>query len=167
MRGMTWPRRHLTVLLVATWAGIAAAQTPPAADRGGAIQLSQAWARRAPMLGQAGSGHGGGGQAGGTGNGAVYVLIENRGTEPDALLSATSDAAEAVELHETRHDGGVMRMRPLAKLDVPAGGRIEMKPGGHHIMLLGLTRDLHPGDTVTVRLRFEKAGDQVVEAPVR
>ena len=60
-----------------------------------------------------------------------------------------------------------MRMRPLTKVEVPAGGRIEMKPGGHHIMLLGLTRDLQPGDTVTVRLRFEKAGERVVEAPVR
>lgn len=60
-----------------------------------------------------------------------------------------------------------MRMRPLAKVDLPAGGRIEMKPGGHHIMLLGLTGDLRPGDTVTVRLRFEKAGERVIEAPVR
>jgi copper(I)-binding protein len=42
-----------------------------------------------------------------------------------------------------------------------------MKPGGHHIMLLGLTRDLHPGDTVTVRLRFERAGERLIEAPVR
>ena len=78
-----------------------------------------------------------------------------------------SDAATTVELHETRQEGGVMRMRPLPKVDVPAGGRIEMKPGGQHIMLLGLTRDLHPGDTVTVHLRFEKAGEQVVVAPVR
>jgi copper(I)-binding protein len=107
------------------------------------------------------------GQPGGAGNGAVYVLIENRGSEPDTLLSATSDAAATVELHETRQEGGVMRMRPLPKVDIPAGARLEMKPGGHHIMLLGLTRDLHPGDTVTVRLRFEKAGQQVIEAPVR
>jgi copper(I)-binding protein len=122
---------------------------------------------------QTGSGHGPAtsgsmhGQPGGAGNGAVYVLIENRGSEPDTLLSATSDAAATVELHETRQEGGVMRMRPLPKMDIPAGARLEMKPGGHHIMLLGLTRDLHPGDTVTVRLRFEKAGQQVIEAPVR
>jgi copper(I)-binding protein len=107
------------------------------------------------------------GQAGGAGNGAVYVLIENRGREADTLLGASSDAAQTVELHETRQAGGMMRMRPLAKVEVPAGGRIEMKPGGQHIMLLGLTRDLHPGDKVTVRLRFEKAGEQTVEAEVR
>jgi copper(I)-binding protein len=97
----------------------------------------------------------------------VYVLIENRGPEADALLGASSDAAKTVELHETRQEGGVMRMRPLAAVEVPAGGRIEMKPGGQHIMLLGLTRDLRPGDKVTVRLRFEKAGEQTAEAEVR
>ncbi len=156
----------LAILLAATWGGVAAAQSSPAEGGGSTIQLSQAWARRAPMMGQSGSGHGHG-QGGGAGNGAVYVLIENRGSEPDALLAATSDAAGTVELHETRQEGGVMRMRPLAKVDVPPGGRIEMKPGGHHIMLLGLTRDLHAGDTVSVRLRFEKAGERVIEAPVR
>ncbi len=154
---------RLAVLLVATVAGVAAAPSPP--SEGGTVHLSQAWARRAPMLGETGHGHG---QASsGSGNGAVYVLIENRGHEPDALVGATSDAATTVELHETRMEGGVMRMRPLARIDLSPGGRIEMKPGGHHVMLLGLTRDLHPGDTVTLRLRFEKAGERVIEAPVR
>lgn len=82
----------LAVVLVAAWGGRAVAQSPPAA---GAIHLSQAWARRAPMMmgqGGAGSGHG---RTGGAGNGAVYVLIENRGSDADTLLSATSDAAGA------------------------------------------------------------------------
>jgi copper(I)-binding protein len=152
------------VAAVATWGGFAAAQ--PARSGGDTIHLSQAWARRAPMLGQTGSGHGHG-QAAGSGNGAVYVSIENRGSEPDSLLAASSDAAATVELHETRQEGGVMRMRPLPKIELLSGGRIDMKPGGTHIMLLGLTRDLHPGDTVTLRLRFEKAGERVIEAPVR
>jgi hypothetical protein len=117
------------------------------------------------MVGGSQSGHGD--QAGPTGNGAVYVLIENLGTEPDALVAAESEAAGTVELHETRIEGGVMRMRPLPRFDLPPGGRIEMKPGGHHLMLLGLTRDLHAGDRVTVRLQFEKAGERVIEAPVR
>jgi hypothetical protein len=157
---------------VALWAGIAGAQSASTGQP--SIHLSQAWARRAPMMGPAESGQGSmgsmgqmHGQAGGAGNGAVYVLIENRGREADALLGASSDAAQTVELHETRQEGGVMRMRPLAKVEVPGGGRIEMKPGGQHIMLLGLTRDLHPGDKVTVRLRFERAGEQTVEAEVR
>lgn len=155
---------RLVVVAVATWAGFATAQAPPTG--GDTIHLSQAWARRAPMLGQTGSSHGHG-QAGGSGNGVVYVSIENRGSEPDTLLAAASDAAATVELHETRQEGGVMRMRPLPKVDLPPGSRIDMKPGGYHVMLLGLTRDLHPGDVVTVRLRFEKAGERVIEAPVR
>jgi copper(I)-binding protein len=156
--------RRLAMLLVAAGGGAAVAQPPPSG--GETIHVTQAWARRAPMMAQAGSGHGPG-TAGGTGNGAVYVLIENRGSQPDALLSAGSDAATTVELHETRLEGGVMRMRPLPRVDIPPGGRVEMTPGGHHLMLLGLTRDLRPGDTVAVRLRFEKAGERVIEAPVR
>jgi copper(I)-binding protein len=175
---MAMPVTGCLVLLIAAWGGGAHAQS--GSSGASPIHLSQAWARRAPMMGEAGaaqpatgSGHGHAasgrthGHAGAAGNGAVYVLIENRGTEPDALLEATSDAAATVEFHETRQEGGVMRMRPVPRMDVPPGGRIEMKPGGYHIMLLGLTRDLHPGDTVTVRLRFEKAGEQSVEAPVR
>jgi copper(I)-binding protein len=156
---------RLTALLVAAAVGIAAAQSPSSDGR--AIQLSQAWARRAPMQAATGSPAGHGHAAGGTGNGAVYVLIENRGGEPDVLLGAASDAAARVEFHETRLENGVMRMRPLARIELPPGARVEMKPGGHHVMLLGLTRDLHPGDVVTVRLRFEKAGERVIEAPVR
>lgn len=155
---------RLAVLLVGTWsASVAAQPSPPAGDP---IQLAGAWARRAPMMGQPPVAHGHG-HAAGAGNGAVYVLIENHGSDADALVSATSDAAATVELHETRQEGGVMRMRPLPRFDLPPGGRVEMRPGGHHIMLLGLTRDLQPGDTVTVRLRFEKAGERVIEAPVR
>lgn len=178
----------VVIVPLVLWGGMARAQSGQSS-----IHLSQAWARRAPMMGSAesaqgsmgamSSGHGSmssgqgsmgsmgsgqmHGQAGGTGNGVVYVLIENSGPEADTLLGATSDAAQSTELHETRQEGGVMRMRPLAKVEVPAGGRIEMKPGGQHIMLLGLTRNLNPGDTVTVHLRFEKAGEQTVEAEVR
>ena len=104
---------------------------------------------------------------GGGGNGAVYVTITNRSAEPDALVSATTDAATTVELHETVHEGGVMKMRPRPKFEVAGGGRLEMKPGGNHIMLLGLKRDLKPGDTVSVTVTFEKAGRMTVDAPVR
>lgn len=134
-----------------------------AAQPAGSIQLDNAWARRAPAMAAGGSSA----MAHGGGNGAVYVTITNRGAAADALLSATSDAATTVELHETIHEGGVMKMRPQQRFDVPAGGRVEMKPGGRHIMLLGLTHDLKPGDTVTLTVTFEKAGRMTVEAPVR
>lgn len=126
------------------------------------IRFANAWARRAP------AGHAPASAGHAThGNGAVYVTITNRGAAPDAVVAASSDAADKVELHETRNEGGVMSMHPLAKLEIPAGGQIEMKPGGHHVMLFGLKRSLKPGDHVKVRLTFEKAGPLTVEAHVR
>ena len=131
------------------------------AQQTGSIQIGNAWARRAP------AGHGATGQGHGAGNGAVYVTITNRGTAADALVSAATDAATTVELHETIQEGGVMKMRPRPKFEVAGGATLEMKPGGHHIMLLGLTRDLKAGDTVRVTVTFEKAGTMTVDAPVR
>lgn len=132
------------------------------------IQLENAWARRAPAMahGQPG-GHGATMGHGGSGNAAVYVTVTNRGASPDALVGAATDAATRVELHETVLEGGVMKMRFLPRFELPAGGRLEMKPGGHHLMLLGLTRDLAPGDTVRLTLTFERAGRLSVDAPVR
>jgi copper(I)-binding protein len=95
------------------------------------------------------------------------VTIRNTGAAADALLSASTDAVKAVELHETRREGGTMKMRPLPRAELPAGDRIELKPGGHHLMLLDLKRDLKVGDTVRLHLTFEKAAEVVLDAPVR
>jgi len=144
------------------------------------IKISNAWARSAPMA-HSGMGSGsmdkgsmdkGSMQKGDMGkmegaNGAIYVTVANTGAQADSLLSASSDAAQTVELHETKNDAGVMKMRPVAKIDVPAGGKIEMKPGGYHVMLLGLKRDLKKGDKVPVTLKFERGGEVSAEATVR
>lgn len=128
-----------------------------AAQSASSITVTDAWARRAPAA--HGGGHGG--------NGAVYATLSNRGTEADALVAAASDAARTVELHEVRHEGGAMAMRPVARMHLPAGGTLPMKPGGYHVMLLGLTRDLHPGDHVEVVLTFEKSPPLTIQAPIR
>jgi len=125
------------------------------------IQVVDAWARQAPMMPPMGHMH----TASGTG--AVYVTLRNGGSDPDALLGATSDAAEQVELHETLREGDVMRMRPVANLEIPAGAALEMKPGGFHIMLIDLRRELRPGDRVPVTLTFEHAAPVSLEVPVR
>jgi copper(I)-binding protein len=130
------------------------------------IQLENAWARRAPALIEGGQSSQGTG-AMTAGNGAVYVIISNHGSGADAFLSASSDVANTVELHETVAQDGKMVMRPLPKIDVPAGGTLEMKPGGYHIMLLGLKQDLTPGETINVGLSFEKAGQMSVKALVK
>jgi copper(I)-binding protein len=125
------------------------------------IQVADAWARQAPMMPSTGHMHGA------TGTGAVYVTLRNSGAAPDALVGASSEAAEVVELHETIRDGEVMRMRPVAKLALPAGATLEMKPGGLHIMLINLKRALHPGDKVPLTLTFEHGASLPLEVPVR
>jgi len=107
------------------------------------------------------------GAGGVAGNGVVYATITNPGALADALVTAASDEARATELHEVKNEGGIMTMRPVPRLDVPAGGRLELKPGSYHVMLLGLTRDLRPGNRIKVTLTFEKAGAITVEVPVQ
>ena len=125
------------------------------------IQVEDAWARQAPMMPSTGHMHGD------TGTGAVYVTLRNTGPTPDALVGASSEAAEVVELHETIRDGEVMRMRPVGKLTLPAGARLEMKPGGLHFMLINLKRALRPGERVPITLAFEHGASLALEVPVR
>lgn len=101
-----------------------------------------------------------------TANGAVYLVVHNRGSETDRLTGATSDIAERVMLHTTERDGNIMRMRHVDGIDVPANGLVALAPGGYHIMLLGLTQELTVGETFPLTLSFEKAGDMPVEIKV-
>lgn len=103
-----------------------------------------------------------------TATGAFMSLTAD---EDARLVSATSPVAEAVELHEMSMDGGVMRMRTIPALALPAGKRVELTPGSHHVMLIGLKRPLSQGDVVPLRLTIEKASGQratiEISAPVR
>ena len=134
--------------------------TSAAAAGDAAIRAHDAWARRAPMLEGAAA-------QGGSGNGAVYVTLDNTGRAPDALVGAASDAARAVEVHETVLESGMAMMRPVGKIDVPAGKTVELKPGGYHLMLVDLKRALKPGEVVNVTLSFREAGKVPVTATVR
>jgi copper(I)-binding protein len=105
--------------------------------------------------------------AGATANTAAYLVLRNRGPAGDALIAARSGAADAVELHRSSMDGGVMRMRPVERIDVPAQGQMALEPGGLHVMLIGLRQDLPAGASLTVTLVFEQAGEVDVAVPVR
>jgi copper(I)-binding protein len=131
-----------------------------------AIHLDNAWARRTPPMAQQEQG-GHGGSALSPDNSAVYITLSNHGSEPDALVSAATNIATTAELDETIAKDGKMVMQPRPQFDIPAGGTLEMKPGGSHIMLLGLKQALKPGDSVNVVLTFQKAGQMSVEAPVK
>lgn len=101
-----------------------------------------------------------------TANSAVYMNIKSTG-EADRLLSATSSAAKEVQVHETIVDGASMKMQELADgLPIPAGGMVELKTGGYHVMLLDLVEPLKEGAEMTVTLTFEKAPPIEVTAKI-
>jgi periplasmic copper chaperone A len=102
------------------------------------------------------------------GTGGAFMTVRNESGQADRLRSAASPAAQAVELHETVDDNGVMRMVPQPDgWEVAPGGRLELKPGGKHIMLVGLVRPLKAGDTIEITLNFDKAGAIKVQVPVK
>jgi copper(I)-binding protein/uncharacterized protein YcnI len=97
--------------------------------------------------------------------GGGFMTITNTGSEDDRLVGAASSAAGHLEVHEMAMEGDVMKMRELADgLPVPAGATVELKPGGYHIMFMDLKAPLVEGETVSVTLTFEKAGE--VEVPL-
>lgn len=101
------------------------------------------------------------------GNSAAYMLLHNHGAEADALISASSDVAEAVELHLSQMNAdGTMEMIQQEKIDLPADGEVELKPGSYHVMLIGLKQDLIAGSEITITLIFEHAGEIVLTVPV-
>jgi hypothetical protein len=94
-----------------------------------------------------------------------FMKIENKGTA-DQLVSASSPVAGEVQLHEMAMDGNVMRMRQVKDIALPAGGALELKPGGLHLMFMNIKAPLTAGETVPVKLKFAKAGEVEVKMPV-
>lgn len=99
---------------------------------------------------------------------AAFMVIENHGTADDRLIAAATEVAERNELHTHLQDAqGVMRMVEVKDgFVIPAGGEHALVRGADHVMLMGLTRPLAEGGTVTITLTFEVAGTIIVEAPV-
>jgi copper(I)-binding protein len=96
---------------------------------------------------------------------AAYVTLVNDSTKPALLLSVSSPAAGNVNVHKTVKDGEVMKMVPADSLEIPAGERIEMKPGGYHIMLMELRQAIRKGETLDLALEF--AGGAVIDISAR
>jgi periplasmic copper chaperone A len=100
--------------------------------------------------------------------GAAYLTaIVNKGTASDKLMSASSPAAEAVEIHRNSRTGDIVSMQKQNSLEIPAGGKVEMAPGESlHLMLVGLKAPLKTGDRFPMTLVFEKAGKLDVDVVV-
>lgn len=100
-------------------------------------------------------------------NSAIFLTLTNGTLEPRALVAGKSPSAEVVELHTHIHEDGMMRMRRVERIDVPAGGSVSLEPGGLHLMLIGLKGNLTPGDQVDLTLSFDDGTQAQVLAPVR
>jgi copper(I)-binding protein len=145
------------------------------ATAGPKVRVENAWARPAAASSMnEGSGTAGmqdmsgmSGMSGSETTSAVYFVIVNEGGEADTLIGATTDVANQAEIHETQIVGDVAEMAPVPRVDIPAHGRIEFKPGGYHVMLVGLTRDLKEGETLKLTLRFEKSGAITLDVPIQ
>ena len=131
-------------LALALTAGAAAQST----SKIGPIEVSNAWARAS---------------AGRAGAGAADF---NHGGESDRLVSAKTDVSRTASLHAHIMKDNIMRMVRVDGLEVPAGGRATLRPGGHHVMLMGLAQPLMRGHSFPLSLTFEKAGTVTVEVVI-
>jgi copper(I)-binding protein len=123
---------------------LAAANVASAQEfRLGDIVISNPWSRATPQGAKVGAG---------------YLVIENRGTRPDRLLGGSVEDAVRFEIHDVVVENGVMKMRELKDIELPPGGSIEAKPGGRHIMFVGLGHPLAAGEKARGALQFEHAG---------
>ncbi len=100
-------------------------------------------------------------------NSAAFMRITNHGPDHRALLAAESDKAEVVELHSHRMEDGMMQMRQVEQIDLPAGETAVLEPGGLHVMLIGLTESLAPGDQIELTLGFDDGEKQTLSLPVK
>lgn len=129
--------------------GLGGGEGQIASGGGSEITVSKAWARasRGPIA-------------------AAYVTIENTGGGADRLIDVTASKGKRVAMHTTELDGDVARMREVNVIDIPAGKTVMLKPGGFHMMLMGVKDGLAEGSEFTLVLTFEKAGPVTARAKV-
>jgi len=142
-------RLYAVTLAVLVAAMPAAALAGPAAET---VEVEDAYVRAVPP---------------GQPNSAAFLTLSNSDDVDHALVAGSSDAAEAVELHTHTNDQGIMRMRRIDRIDIPAGGEQTLEPGGLHIMLIGLRQQLRSGAEVAITLEFEDGSRLALQAPVR
>jgi periplasmic copper chaperone A len=133
--------RFSKIMLIAAALTAFVSSSPAAAHD---IAVRQAWSRATPKAAKVAGG---------------YLTIENRGVQPDRLLSASSGAAAKVEIHQMSMQDGIMTMRPREDgLAIAPEATVTLEPGGDHIMFIGLTAPFEESQRVPVSLNFERAG---------
>jgi len=99
-------------------------------------------------------------------NSAAFMSLMNGSDQAVSLVSAVSDAAKSVELHEHANVDGMMQMRQIPSIEIPANGSTDLRPGGLHVMLIGLTKPLKEGENVAITLNFSNGESVTLNAPV-
>ncbi|MDP1817990.1 MAG: copper chaperone PCu(A)C [Leadbetterella sp.] len=138
----------ISLLLVTMIAGCAPAPAP-------SLTIENGWGRPSPTMPT---------------TGGIYMVIKNTGDAPDNLLSGSSPACGSIELHEmVKKSDGTMGMNLMDKpIEVPAGGQVELKVGGLHVMCIMKVDDqFKPGAMVDLTLVFEKSGEIKIPVEVR
>lgn len=146
----------LGVGLLVSGGGAAGLSSPALAQTAAAVAVGpiavlDVWARASAGLARAGG---------------VFLFLRNEGDQPDRLIAAASPVAAVVELHTHRSVAGMMQMRAVPAIDLPARGMVQLRPGGLHVMLIDLAEPLVEGQTFPVTLTFERAGSVTVTATV-
>lgn len=100
-------------------------------------------------------------------NSAAFMILENVGKEDRALVDARSSVSKVVELHTHKKQDGMMRMRRVDEIMVKAGSETVLKPGGLHVMFIGLKQQLSPGDKVDLELIFDDGSRIQLKLPVK
>ncbi len=98
---------------------------------------------------------------------AAFMVVKNTSDKDIQIVKADSPAANTTELHNHINDNGVMRMRQVKEIALPAKGEAVMKPGGYHVMLIDMKAPLKDGDKVAITLKFSDGGTKTIEAPVK
>ena len=124
-------------------AGAAAPAQAGGVYRLGALRIEQVWTRATPRSAPVAAG---------------FLRIVNEGREADRLIGGAFERAGRVEVHEMAHVEGVMRMRQVSGLEIAPGARVELRPGGYHLMFLDLQGGVNAGERLKGALVFEKAG---------
>lgn len=134
-------------------AGVLAGTPAAAHDYGeGDLQARHPWTRATPPGARVAAG---------------YLEIRNSGKEADRVVGASTPAAERVELHVLTREGDIMKMREVKGFEVPARQRLTLRPGGSHLMIVGLRKPFTKGERIPLTLRFERAGELRIELEVQ
>lgn len=136
-------RHAATALVITLSAPVFAADT---------VSIEGAWTRATPP---------------GAVTSATYAQLHNSGAEERTVVAVSTKVADEAQLHTVIDEGGLMKMRQVTSISIPAGGMTELKPGGYHIMMLGIHEPLRDGESVDIEVEFANGDKVTFTSPIQ